>query len=157
MYVFTATSNVKASIFNREYAKGMIDSKNLTITVEYNAEKPIDLNTLKKALNRATQFIDNRIIIQNDDPYLIHLLEPKTGSTVHNMLNNIRSMEDSYRLLGDTLPPDTINAYKLTIFNLNTYTATMEGIAKFIRHRMEVDFDLASLVTVSDGTFSVRF
>lgn len=157
MYVFTATSNVKASIFNREYAKGMIDSKNLTITVEYNAEKPIDLNTLKKALNRATQFIDNRIIIQNDDPYLIHLLEPKTGSTVHNMLNNIRSMEDSYRLLGDTLPPDTINAYKLTIFNLNTYTATMEGMSKFIRHRMEVDFDLASLVTVSDGTFSVRF
>lgn len=157
MYVFTATSNVKVSIFNREYAKGMIDSKNLTITVEYNAEEPIDLNTLKKVLNRATQFIDERIIIQNDDPYLIHLLEPKTGSTVHNMLNDIRSMEDSYRLLGDTLPPDTINAYKLTIFNLNAYTATMEGIAKFIRHRMEVDFDLASLVTVSDGTFSVQF
>lgn len=156
MYVFTATTNIKVSIFNKTYAKGMIDSKDLTITVEYYSEESVDLNLLKKVLNNAASYIDNRMIIQNDDPYLIHLLEPKTGATIHNMLNDIRAMEDSYRLLGDTLPPDTINAYKITIFNKDSYTATMEGIARFIRRKLEGDLRIVKQVVVSDGTFSVQ-
>lgn len=154
MFQFSVTSNISVSVFNRTYAKGMIDVKNLTITLNHVSSTPVDLTSLEKKLNSATYWLDNRIVIQHDDPYLIHLLEPKTGATVHNMLNEIRNMRESYRTLGDTLPPDTINAFKITVFNGNTYTATMEGIAKFIYNLSEVDIEGSILVT--DGSYSVQ-
>lgn len=154
MYKFSVTSKIKVSVFNRTYAKGMIDVKNLTVTLEHVTDTPIDLNVLQNILNSATDLVNNRIVIQNDDPYLIHLLEPKTGATVHNMLNEIRGMGESYKLLGDTLPPDTINAFKLTVFNHVSYTATMEGIAEFISDVCDVPETTNIIVT--DGLYSVQ-
>lgn len=155
MYTFEATSKLNVSMFNRTYAKGKIDVKNLTVTLSYSNDTPINLDSLQKSLSAATYLLDGRILIQNNDPFLIHLLEPKTGATVHNLLNTIRDMSVDYMLLGDTLPPDTISGYKLTIFNSATYSATLEGIALFI-HTIG-NYTASHKITLDDGTFKVSY
>jgi len=154
MFQFSVTATATVSLFNRAYSKGKIDVKNLTFKMNHVDSTPIDLTILGKQLNSAISLIDDRIVIQHDDPYLIHLLEPKTGNTVHNMLNEIRAMEKAYTLLGDTLPPDTINAYKITVLNSNIYTATMEGLAKFVFDQLSDGYDRS--LSVSDSTYSVE-
>lgn len=159
MYTYIVSQDLKVSMYNRTFAKGMLDVKVVKVSLTYSSNISLDLRTIGGCLAQAISLLDTRQVIQKDDPFLIHLLEPRTGATVHNLLNDIRAMEESYRVLGDTVPPDTINGYRVVVFNPDYYVTTLEGLAKFIRENLGSQFtaDDRVAITIEDGGFAVVY
>lgn len=126
----TIKTSVQFSMLNRKYASEKIDSKNVTFTSNLvNVEMPYDMVKIKSIVDGLyNQLLSDVIVVANDDPYLIHLLEPKNGNTVHNRLNEIRAMPaNTYAILGTTIPSEVINGYRLLVVG-SAFSATLEGV-----------------------------
>lgn len=142
-------------LHNRKYAKNDVDAKNVVIKlkVEVAPENVFDLRLMEAVEQQLLRYMDKGAVIQRDDPYLIHLLEPKSGATVHDFLNELRALGfKQHRLLGETVPPETLNGYKVLVLG-EGYTATLEGIAEFLMRNTAEEI---SEITIYDGDYTVR-
>lgn len=150
------TYSFKASfgLHNRKFAKNEIDAKTVTIKLKTDlpASAAFDMRNMESVALQLLTFIDKGAVIQRDDPYLIHLLEPKSGATVHDFLNELRALGyKKHRLLGQTVPPDTLNGFRVLVLG-EGYTATLEGLAEFLLANTAQITEL----TIYDGDYSVR-
>lgn len=140
MYSSVSVTLENLLIYNKLYSLGIPNTGPFLVTLTCSTEEPFDLNKLVDLKNKLTKNLNGAILIQNDDPYLIQLIEPKSGNTVHNLLNSLREEDYVYRLLGTTQPPDTRNGYKVYVVNSKYITATMEGLATFILNHQNMGY-----------------
>lgn len=150
------TFSISFTMYNRKYLRNGIDSKTVDIRLKsvVNSNETFDLRTLIEVADNLKRDISKGAIIQYDDPYLIHLLEPKSGATVHNLLNEIRTKipAKGHRVFGKSVPPETLNGFSVLVLG-NGLSATLEGVAEWIlrNSRKEV-----TEVTIYDGELSVK-
>lgn len=127
-------------------------AKQLVLAVEI-AQKPnTPFRNLRDVVEGAIEpCVDAHVIgVHNTD--LIRLLEPKSGATVHDFLHTLKAKVTgrSMRLLGETVPHDTVNGDKVLVMGPD-WSVTLEGLALMVLASVSG----AERVTLGDGTYEV--
>lgn len=145
-----------AALYNRTYAKNIVDSKTLEVTITAEVIESFNATLLKTHIDKFKSYANGAIFVRVDDPTMIDILEPKSGNTVHNRLNELkRKLTDTYdvEIIGTTTPPETRNGYRAFVMG-SKYNVTMEGLALYMLRYFDLDV-INQIVTVTDGVIVV--
>ena len=147
--------SVSATLLNRTYAKNKLSAKKLDITLVRETEETFSGSELKSVAEYVTQYLDDTIVINVFDTDLIDYLEPKSGNTVHNRLNELKSCLTGrdWQLIGNTVPAETKNSYQLLIFG-EDMPVTLENVAEWIKYNWS-EYKITSVI-VSDGSLTIE-
>lgn len=146
-----------AALYNRTYAKNIVDSKTLEVTISAEVQNSFNASTLKLHIDKLINYANGALFVRVDDPVMIDILEPKSGNTVHNRLNELkRQLADTYdvEVIGTTTPPETRNGYRVFVMG-SMYTVTMEGIALYLLKYFDLQNVDNQIVTISDSNIVV--
>ena len=147
-----------ASLYNRTYAKNIVDAKTFEVTLTTDVDESFDATILRSKINQFKSLANNALFVRVDDPTMIDILEPKSGNTVHNRLNELkRALQEKFavELIGTTTPPETRNGYRVFVMGTK-YTVTMEGIALFILNYVNIQDANSVAIDISDGNIFVN-
>ena len=142
------------TLYNRTYSPNKVQGKTLTITLTKGTNDTESAEDLKAIATFVTKSIKGGVVARIDDPIMIDLLQPKSGNTVHNRLNELKFnlKGKTYEIIGNTVPPETKNGYQVLVLG-DEYTVTLEGLAEWLLRAFEVMGEYS--VTISDGTIEV--
>lgn len=159
----SSTKSVPLTIYNRLYAKDRIDSKTVQFEVSALAKMPFDMLKLERLAGEALDaWFDGVTIIHKDDPYLIHLLEPKDGNTVHKLLDQLRGNDEEgwYKMLGITVPAETLNSHRVLVLGKGI-TATLEGVmlvaSEILEEVLEKNGAVIHSIKIVDGSRTMEW
>lgn len=147
------TINTETTMYNRLYAKGKVSSKHFTITATRESKETFSAEELKDTLTAIDKILDGGLVINVQDPYMVHVLEPKSGNTVHNRLNELKRVltGKEYAIIGNTIPPETLNGYIALVLGAD-YDVTLEGLAEWILR----SYPSLTSIKLDDGKITVE-
>jgi hypothetical protein len=140
-------------MYNRTYAKDKVGGKKLTVTLSRVSDESFDAGLISSSAAKFDAVLDGGIVINVQDPFMVHVLEPKSGATVHNRLNELKANMTNYEsaVLGTTVPPETLNGYTVLVLG-NSYDVTLEGLALWM---LRTDVELTHVV-ITDGKITAE-
>lgn len=134
-----------------------LDSRAITVTVDVGTDVPINPGDYGATLLTTVEAMSGSNWVAVDDAFILKLLEPKTGNTVHNFLTRLKDWfsEDANRFcqrLGGTIPPDTINGYVVYVLAPGV-RPTLEAVARVIANAFPPSDN--TRLTLTDGKLTV--
>lgn len=113
----------------------------------------VDMSPLIKECSKIREMMDLVGIVHVNDPYLINVVEPKAGNTVHTFIEEKKRVMTGKEFckVGWSIPPETINGYHFIIFG-KELDVTIEGLAEWLL-LLTIDMGVKS-VSVEDGTIA---
>lgn len=148
---FSYTFNASVTMYNRLFSRTQLQSKQLSVTFTKESDSAQTSVEIVEFADAAQKMLHKAILCHVNDPIMVDLLEPKSGNTVHNRLGELKAtVIDNPVLLGNTVPPETKNGFKVLVFP-TVDDVTLEGIAKYLKKETQM-----TTVVISDGTLSVE-
>ena len=145
------TVETPVAMHNRVFARDMMMAKQLKITLHLDTDDSQGSLHLSESGKQIRDLLKNITICHVNDPIMVDLLEPKSGNTVHNRLNELKvTVTTDPVILGDTVPPETKNGYRLLVCP-KPEDVTLEGLAKYLKQAYQL-----STIAISDGSLSVE-
>jgi len=149
---FSYNFAITPTMYNRKYAKNKITADTLSIQIDLESDEPVHGGSLQNIAEEVREALHGATIVHVNDPIMVDLLEPKSGNTVHNRLNELKAtVLELPVFLGLTTPPETKNGLRLVVFP-SVDDVTLEGLAHWIKR----SYSNLSAVSITDGSLIVE-